>query len=286
MELAQHILVHSLALINNRANTKSVTKKFENGIEFCMQTAADILQLQVQPKSKYPTHFIEKSFAQFGIIKNKVVLIDYWNNLESEIVPINSPMDFDLFFDHNKNSNLKLLMPISEHLFYDQVADDMYFVRLSKMLPNGNIQSNKTGKIINEEEFLEIKKYLNILITRMYISKLKNYGIELNKNIVQKWCDAMKIVFNEECWVADTYLKGHMNIVFDIDNLSNEYIAEKIQKLLSVKDLEDELITQLEICSNAVKKIYESKNFNVLRNNIEKILSAESEKRRKNNLLI
>ena len=75
----------------------------------------------------------------------------------------------------------------------------------------------------------------------------------------------MKLVFNEECWIADTYLKNHMDKVWDIDNLSDEYIIEKIKKLLSPEDLEEELEIQIKICSNAVQKIYKSENFEELK---------------------
>lgn len=281
MELAQHILLHTIALINNGESRENVVEKFENGIEFCMQTATDILQLQVNPKSKFPTHFIDKSYAKFDIINNKVVLKEYRNNSINKILEINSPIDFDLFFEYNKSSDFKLLMPIVEHLFYDQVADDMYFVRLAKLQCSNDIKSNKTGQIINEKEFIEIKKHLNILITRKYINKLSDYGIQLNENIIQKWCDAMKIVFNEECWIADTYLKNNMDKVWNIESFPDEYIYIKTTKLLSPKDLEEELEIQIKICSDAVEKIYQSKNFEELKTNVDEMLAKESLKRRK-----
>lgn len=280
MELAQHMLVHTLALINNGKNLENISEQFKQGIEFCLQTATDMLQLQVNPKSKNPTHFIDKSYAKYGLVDNKVVLVNYWSNSEYKVNEINMPMDFDLFFEHNKDTDLMLLRPISEHLFYDQVADDMYFVRLAKMLPNGYLKSNKTGNIISKEEFFEIKKYLNILITRTYIDRLKIYGIDLNQNVVQNWCDAIKIVFKEECWEGDRYLKGHMDIVFDKENLSNEFILKKIEKLLSLQDFEEEIKTQINICSNVTRYIYESRTYKELKDSLEKNLSVNLKGRR------
>lgn len=35
MELAQHILLHTIALINNGESRENVVEKFENGIEEC-----------------------------------------------------------------------------------------------------------------------------------------------------------------------------------------------------------------------------------------------------------
>ena len=72
-----------------------------------------------------------------------------------------------------------------------------------------------------------------------------------------------------------------MDKVWDIDNLSDEYIIEKIKKLLSPEDLEEELEIQIKVCSNAVQKIYKSENFEELKNNVEEILGTESIKRRK-----
>jgi len=59
---------------------------------------------------------------------------------------------------------------------------------------------------------------------------------ESRENVVEKFENGI-----EECWIADTYLKKHMDKVWDRDNLSDEYIIEKIQKLLSPEDLEEEL---------------------------------------------
>lgn len=72
-----------------------------------------------------------------------------------------------------------------------------------------------------------------------------------------------------------------MDKVLDIDNLSDEYIIEKIKKLLSIEDLEEELEIQIKICSNAVEKIYKSENFEELKNNVDEMLAKESLKRRK-----
>lgn len=275
MELAQHILVHSLAIINIEKDIKKVKERFEDGKEFCMQIIPDILQLEVRPKSKYPTHFVNSTYAKYGFIKNKPSLVEYYN-VEKKQNQINYHMDFESLFKHNKDIDIKLLRLVTEHLTYDQVADDMYFVRLAHISDHGFIQSNETSKELSKEDFVKIKKYLNILITRLYIRKIGKYGINLDKNIIKNWCKSLNSEYSEDCIGADKYLKEHLDSVLDVEVLSDEYILERISPLVSLENLELELETQMKICTKLVTGIYKCKNSDELQKFINTILLLET----------